>query len=110
MKAKLCLSRNILYFSRWCRKGYAIFAALGKEVHISALAISICMKSLQKSARKGVIVNMATCWQKEIFKIFAVQQKVEYIISGLRAGEVCPAVFQNIVSRKGYAEEYALFI
>lgn len=53
-----------LYFSRWNRKGYAIFASLGREVRIGTLAIHICEMSLQKSSRKGVVVNMLEVFER----------------------------------------------
>ena len=49
--------RAKLRFSRWNRKGYAIFASLGREVCIGRLAIHICEMALRKSSRKGVIVK-----------------------------------------------------
>lgn len=59
MKTGIYISNNSIFFSHWCGKGYAIFAALGKEVRISALAIHICESALLKSAHSGVIVNFA---------------------------------------------------
>lgn len=61
-----CVSRsgNKLYFSRWNRKGYAIFASLGREVRIGNLALYICEMSLQKSSRKGVIVNLSQMFER----------------------------------------------
>lgn len=59
MKALVVRSIVPLHFSRWNRKGYAIFASLGREVRIGTLAIRICEMALRKSARKGVIVNLS---------------------------------------------------
>lgn len=54
----------MLCFSRWNRKGYAIFASLGRNVRIGRLAIHICEMSLQKSSRKGVIVMLAEVFER----------------------------------------------
>ena len=59
------IRRHLLSFSRWSRKGYAIFASLGKEVRIAGLAIHICEKALEKSSRKGVIVSTARSFERE---------------------------------------------
>ena len=53
-----------LHFSRWSRKGYAMFASLGREVRVGHLALRICAMSLKKAARKGlVIVSAVGAWQ-----------------------------------------------
>ena len=72
----------MLCFSRWNRKGYAIFASLGRNVRIGRLAIHICEMSLQKSSRKGVIVMLA-----EVFKRLerSFEGYVEGETSGVRA-------------------------
>ena len=59
MNKRAMRSGLMLCFSRWNRKGYAIFASLGRNVRIGRLAIHICEMSLQKSSRKGVIVMLA---------------------------------------------------
>lgn len=59
MKVRATRFATLLRFSRWNRKGFAIFASLGREVRIGALAIHICEMSLRKSSRKGVIVNLS---------------------------------------------------
>ena len=46
-----------LCFSRWSRKGYAIFASLGREVRIGALSIRVCEVASRKSPGKAVIVR-----------------------------------------------------
>lgn len=52
-------SLKIVRFSRWNRKGYAIFASLGKQIRITALALSICDRALEKSSGKGGIIREA---------------------------------------------------
>ena len=55
MNKRAMRSGLMLCFSRWNRKGYAIFASLGRNVRIGRLAIHICEMSLQKSSRKGEV-------------------------------------------------------
>lgn len=57
MKITVNIKKGKVTFSRWCGKGYAIFAALGKQVRIAGLAIHICEAALLKSACKGIIVS-----------------------------------------------------
>ncbi len=47
----------VIYFSHWSRKGYAVFAAMGKEVAVATVPINVCEKALLKSAKKGVVVQ-----------------------------------------------------
>ena len=54
----------MLCFSRWNRKGYAIFASLGRNVRIGRFAIHICEMSLRKSSRKGVIVELTEVFER----------------------------------------------
>lgn len=60
---------DLVYFSRWSRKGYAVFAALGKSVAISTVPFSICNSALLKSARKGVIVSDAGSVKENFIQI-----------------------------------------
>lgn len=64
MNKRAIRSGLMLCFSRWNRKGYAIFASLGRNVRIGRLAIHICEMSLQKSSRKGVIVMLAEVFER----------------------------------------------
>ena len=64
MNKRAMRSGLMLCFSRWNRKGYAIFASLGRNVRIGRLAIHICEMSLQKSSRKGVIVMLAEVFER----------------------------------------------
>lgn len=43
-----------IVFRRWSRKGYAIFAGLGKHIVIGVLAIGICMMAMLKT---GVVTS-----------------------------------------------------
>lgn len=65
-----------LCFSRWNRKGYAIFASLGREVHIGRLAIQICEMSLRKASRKGVIVELAEVFESMVREFEGYAEKV----------------------------------
>jgi len=51
------IHQNKIYFSCWSRKGFAIFAALKREVCISRLSLQICAMALKKSARKKTIIS-----------------------------------------------------
>jgi hypothetical protein len=59
MKQVVIKSDRIVYFSRWNRKGYAVFASLGKKIKIAGLALHICEQALKKSSLKGVIVTLS---------------------------------------------------
>ncbi len=37
---------DVIVFSQWSRKSYAVFASLNKVVHIARLSIDICQSSL----------------------------------------------------------------
>ena len=63
MNRRVMQSGLMLCFSRWNRKGYAIFASLGRNIWIGRLAIHICEMSLRKSSRKGVIVELAKVFE-----------------------------------------------
>lgn len=82
MKKSFQYRNALLYFSRWSRKGYAVFAALGKRVAISTVRIGVCESALLKSARKGVIVSEARCAQENLTQaddvFFLLQQ--EYVV------------------------------
>ena len=65
MKRNFRHRNTLLYFSRWSRKEYAVFAAMGKNVAISTVPITICERALLKSARKGIIVSDACCFEEQ---------------------------------------------
>lgn len=48
MKTRLFTHKITLRFRRWCRKGYAAFASLGRSVTIGCLQVDMCDKSMQK--------------------------------------------------------------
>lgn len=76
-------------FSRWNRKGYAIFASLGRNIRIGRLAIHICEMSLRKSSRKGVIVELAEVFERlvRLFKEYKEKMKrVSRELLPVRAG------------------------
>lgn len=66
MKIHSRLLSKVIYFSCWCRKGYAIFAAIGRQVLISAVSLGICRCALLKTARKGNLITSETCWKTEM--------------------------------------------
>lgn len=61
MKRVIYPSISAVRFSQWSRKGYAVFAGLGKRIRISSLALHVCQCALLKSAEKGVIVSDEQC-------------------------------------------------
>ncbi len=60
MKTNIYITNIKVHFSRWCRKGYALFFAIGKEVRISSLSIRMCKTALLKSVNNGVILDVTT--------------------------------------------------
>ena len=105
MKINTCIPEAVLYFSQWSGKGYAVFAALGRQVQIAGLALHICLCAMLKSARKGLIVSGVLAWEaitggvcqipmssnEEAEKI-AEQLKREMEGGCLHEGEVCPGL------------------
>lgn len=89
MKINACTPETVLYFSRWSRKGYAVFAALGRQIQIAGLALHICLCAMLKSARKGLIVTEVLAKEenkRDITEKLRRQMKGSY----LHEGEVCP--------------------
>ncbi|MEG0795679.1 MAG: hypothetical protein RR397_04095 [Odoribacter sp.] len=95
MRTGICISKSILHFSRWCGKGYAIFAALGKEIQISGLAVHICECALLKSAHKGVITTTAAC-RKEQERRNVEKCLERQVIFCINRGEVCPDNWEDV--------------
>ena len=91
MKINTCIPEAVLYFSQWSGKGYAVFAALGRQVQIAGLALHICLCAMLKSARKGLIVSGVLAWEENELKI-AEQLKLEMEGVFLHVGEVCPGL------------------
>ena len=91
MKINTCIPEAVLYFSQWSGKGYAVFAALGRQVQIAGLALHICLCAMLKSARKGLIVSGVLAWEENEGKI-AEQLKREMEGGCLHEGEVCPGL------------------
>lgn len=87
MKGKEFINRNCLYFSSWSKKGYSIFIGLGREVHISRLALSMYKNVLLKSVPHGVIVNTDREAENVIRMILL---NVLWKITEIFEGEVCP--------------------
>lgn len=50
MKFRNTISQNVLHFSKFSKKGYAIFCSLGNTVHISRLSVDICDKAILKDS------------------------------------------------------------
>lgn len=58
MTHQLAFTKRYLHFSCWSKKGYAVFAGLGREVKIARLALHMYKNVLLKASRNGVIINM----------------------------------------------------
>lgn len=76
----------VIYFSRWIRKGYAVFVALGKEVAFAAVPIHVCEQALLKSAKKGVVVR-ETDYVKEC--VLREEAMYRMVGTGYRTGAAC---------------------
>lgn len=97
--------RDKIYFSCWSRKGFAVFAALGKNVCISVLAIHMYGCALLKAARLGIIVNEDACSQEEE-NVLAGEQVFKRC-NLLFKGETCPDGKKNYTNtyKRGYDSE-----
>lgn len=51
---------NIIVFSKWSRKNYAIFASLHKVVNIVRLSVDICKSALSKNQSVIHLLNQGT--------------------------------------------------
>lgn len=97
-----CTPDNKLYFSCWCRKGYAVFAALGREVRIAGLAIHVCESALLKSGRKGIIVDTAECSLRADYSLIDFQECFygqQMKSTGNGKEELCPDFFGGIIRK-----------
>lgn len=85
MKFRMASGRECLHFSCWSKKGYAVFAGLGREVKISRLALHMYGNVLLKAAENGVIVN--TDREAEVVPVTA---SPEYLLESIveNKGEV----------------------
>jgi predicted membrane protein len=57
MFKKKQVNTNVIIFSRWSRKGYALFACLKKVVHIARLSFDMGESSVSK---KSTIIRICT--------------------------------------------------
>lgn len=48
MEIKHTLQRTKVFFSKWSRKAYAIFASLGKDIKICRISVMMCKTSILK--------------------------------------------------------------
>lgn len=88
MKSYVNLNRSKVYFSCWSRKGFAVFAALGKNVCISVLALHMYGSVLLKAVRRGMVVNKDTCAEEGENCLVWEEIRERYNLAF--AGEVCP--------------------
>lgn len=103
MKYELLIQNGCLYFSGWSKKGYSIFAGLGREVRISRLALHMYGNVLLKSSSNGVIINTDSIadFYMDLIKFIYVRE----IIGCTARGEVRPVEANIFKRRKGYIAE-----
>ncbi|MDE7374238.1 MAG: hypothetical protein K2M86_02765 [Odoribacter sp.] len=91
--------RISLYFSRWSRKGYAVFSSLGRQIKIARLALRMYATVLLKSAGKGVIINT-----DHVLQVFFTVLKREMLeaVCGKTRRIVYPGVNDFWINGKGY--------
>lgn len=87
MKYREVIHRKCLIFSCWSKKGYSIFAGLGREIRIARLALHMYDSVLLKSASNGVIINTDRM-PEEVFRMKLWNNILE--MTGSHKGEVCP--------------------
>lgn len=87
MSSRKNIHQNCLHFSCWSKKGYSIFAGLGREVRISRLATSMYENVLLKSASHGVIINTDASSEAILLAVWT-RECEEF--DSRRRGEVCP--------------------
>ena len=98
MKQYINSNRSKVYFSCWSRKGFAVFAALGKNICISVLALHMYGSVLLKAARRGIMVNRDTCAEAE--ENCPVWKEIRERCNLAFAGEVCPDENKNDREKK----------
>lgn len=57
MKYQYKKSNNIIVFSKWTRKNFAIFSSLHKVIKIARLSIDICISSFSKNQSVLCLLN-----------------------------------------------------
>ncbi len=103
MRSGKKIPQNCLYFSCWSKKGYSIFAGLGREIRISRLATSMYENVLLKSALHGLIIN--TDSTSEVIPLL-VQIVASRKFDGKNKGEVCANYSSiNKIYQKGYMQK-----
>ncbi len=93
MTHRLALRKHYLHFSCWSKKGYAVFAGLGREVKISRLALHMYKNVLLKAIRNGVIVNLDSVADLVPMVVLTVK---ECQINDRSKGEMCPVATEII--------------
>lgn len=98
MKYSEVIHRQCLIFSCWSKKGYSIFAGLGREIRIARLALHMYDSVLLKSASNGVIIN-ADHKTDDVVRVKLWDQILE--MTGSHKGEVCPDGYQIAIQLEG---------
>lgn len=64
MKRQNLHRKQVVHFRRFSRKGYAVFASLGKQIKIARLAVSISQNDIRKGILTGSIANLSFHWEE----------------------------------------------
>lgn len=63
------IKKDVIVFSRWSRKNYAIFASLKRVVNIGCLTIDLCKTALLKSPSALLLIKLTGFEEDEISDI-----------------------------------------
>lgn len=88
-------NRYTLFFSGWSKKGYAIFAGLGREVRIARLSVHMYKNILLKAIGNGIIINTDKSAGHDSINVAPVLTIRQVTIVALAMGEVCPDGLNN---------------
>ena len=77
--------KNVIVFSQWSRKSYAVFASLGKVIKIARVSGDISDKALIKNTSFTHSLNDIVCLKKEIKDLWEELRQAEGIPDALMA-------------------------
>lgn len=90
---------DVIVFSRWSRKSYAIFASLKKVVCIARLSIDICISSLLKNPTAIYLLNLISAEENERDK----NESDEYVGDLMFLSTLMPLIAND---NENYQEKY----
>ncbi|MBI9065828.1 MAG: hypothetical protein JEZ09_00970 [Salinivirgaceae bacterium] len=88
MQQKNYISKKSLTFSKWSRKGYAVFASLGKVVKIGQLNVEICKQAIKKNT--NLLIEFVLLEKDKLNQ--KTDESIEFLLSEY--------LFQNVISIK----------